>query len=118
LGGRAAHGRHLGPIVAPVLRFGIQANRHGAPASRWKACGARFLSPKPDGVDTVRIHALAVVGTTGLQAADWAGQSQCALIGRGVARVGLWGGGWGGCVGGRLWGGVWARIMPSGARTM
>jgi hypothetical protein len=47
----------------------------------------RFLSPKLDGVASIRIHVLAIRSAAGLQTADGAGQSQRAFIERKVERV-------------------------------
>ena len=82
-----ADGRHFGSLMAPVLLFRIQADGHDPPGRRRTVFCNRFLSPKLDGVDAVGVHALAIRGTAGLQAADGARQSQRAFIGRRVERV-------------------------------
>src|SRR5262249_52974476 len=84
---RAAHGRYLGSLMAPVLLFRIEVDGHHSPSRRWTVFLRRFLSPKVDGVVAIRVHALAVGRAAGLQPARVARQSQRASVGQGVERV-------------------------------
>src|SRR5262249_15258261 len=57
-----ADGRHLGPLVAPVLLLRVQADGRDPPGRRRTVHGIRLLGPELDGVDAVGVHAPAIGG--------------------------------------------------------